>query len=72
MQQRNDLSLTTHSGHYEVAKYYSLDAHMAPPAMLLMSQKLLEQAQRQSEAGSPRGSQRSRSLAETGNDGLPE
>ncbi|MFA7112467.1 MAG: TRAP transporter substrate-binding protein DctP, partial [Sphaerochaeta sp.] len=34
----NDFVSYYTSGHYEVAKYYSLDAHMAPPAMLLMSQ----------------------------------
>lgn len=35
----NDFVSYYTSGHYEVAKYYSLDGHMAPPAMLLMSQK---------------------------------
>jgi len=34
----NDFVSYYTSGHYEVAKFYSLDAHMAPPAMLLMSQ----------------------------------
>ncbi len=34
----NDFVSYYTSGHYEVAKYYSLDGHMAPPAMLLMSQ----------------------------------
>ena len=33
----NDFVSYYTSGHYEVAKYYSLDQHMAPPAILLMS-----------------------------------
>ncbi len=33
----NDFVSYYTSGHYEVAKYFSLDGHMAPPAMLLMS-----------------------------------
>lgn len=33
----NDFVSYYTSGHYEVAKYYSLDQHMAPPAVLLMS-----------------------------------
>lgn len=33
----NDFVSYFTSGHYEVAKYYALDNHMAPPAMLLMS-----------------------------------
>lgn len=35
----NDFVSYYTSGHYEVAKFYTLDAHMAPPAMLLMSKK---------------------------------
>ncbi|MGE4585289.1 MAG: TRAP transporter substrate-binding protein [Sphaerochaeta sp.] len=35
----NDFVSYYTSGHYEVAKYFSLDGHMAPPAVLLMSQK---------------------------------
>jgi len=35
----NDFVSYYTSGHYEVAKYFSLDGHMAPPAMLLMSEK---------------------------------
>jgi tripartite ATP-independent transporter DctP family solute receptor len=34
----NDFVSYYTSGHYEVSKYYALDGHMAPPAMLLMSQ----------------------------------
>lgn len=34
----NDFVSYYTSGHYEVAKYFTLDGHMAPPAMLLMSQ----------------------------------
>lgn len=33
----NDFVSYYTSGHYEVARYYTLDGHMAPPAMLLMS-----------------------------------
>ncbi|WP_320127542.1 TRAP transporter substrate-binding protein [uncultured Sphaerochaeta sp.] len=33
----NDFVSYYTSGHYEVSKYYALDGHMAPPAMLLMS-----------------------------------
>ena len=33
----NDFVSYYTSGHYEVAKHYSLDQHMAPPAILLMS-----------------------------------
>lgn len=33
----NDFVSYYTSGHYEVAKYYSLDGHMAPPAVLLIS-----------------------------------
>ena len=33
----NDFVSYYTSGHYEVAKFYSLDQHMAPPAILLMS-----------------------------------
>ena len=33
----NDFVSYYTSGHYEVANYYSLDQHMAPPAVLLMS-----------------------------------
>ena len=33
----NDFVSYYTSGHYEVAKYYSLDQHMAPPAILLMA-----------------------------------
>lgn len=35
----NDFVSYYTSGHYEVAKNYTLDGHMAPPAMLLMSKK---------------------------------
>ena len=34
----NDFVSYFTSGHYEVAKYYSLDGHMAPPALLICSQ----------------------------------
>ena len=33
----NDFVSYYTSGHYEVAKYFTLDGHMAPPAMLLVS-----------------------------------
>lgn len=33
----NDFVSYYTSGHYEVAKYFSLDGHMAPPALLIMS-----------------------------------
>ena len=33
----NDFVSYYTSGHYEVAKYYTLDQHMAPPAVLLMA-----------------------------------
>ena len=33
----NDFVSYFTSGHYEVAKYYSLDGHMAPPALLICS-----------------------------------
>ena len=33
----NDFVSYYTSGHYEVAKYFSMDGHMAPPAMLIMS-----------------------------------
>lgn len=39
----NDFVSYYTSGHYEVAKYFSLDGHMAPPAMLLMSKQSWEQ-----------------------------
>ncbi|MFA5447945.1 MAG: TRAP transporter substrate-binding protein [Sphaerochaeta sp.] len=35
----NDFVSYYTSGHYEVAKYFSLDGHMAPPAMVIMSAK---------------------------------
>jgi tripartite ATP-independent transporter DctP family solute receptor len=38
----NDFVSYYTSGHYEVAKYYSLDGHMAPPAMLLMSKSVYD------------------------------
>lgn len=43
----NDFVSYYTSGHYEVAPYYSLDQHMAPPAILLMS---LESWNKMSEA----------------------
>ena len=33
----NDFVSYYTTGHYEVAKYFSMDGHMAPPAMLIMS-----------------------------------
>lgn len=38
----NDFVSYYTSGHYEVARYYSLDSHMAPPAMLLMAKNVWE------------------------------
>ena len=35
----NDFVSYYTSGHYEVAKYFSLDGHMAPPAVVIMSAK---------------------------------
>ncbi|WP_319561975.1 TRAP transporter substrate-binding protein [Marispirochaeta sp.] len=35
----NDFVSYYTSGHYEVAKYFTLDAHLAPPAMIIMSLK---------------------------------
>lgn len=35
----NDFVSYYTSGHYEVAKYFSLDGHMAPPAIVIMSAK---------------------------------
>ena len=39
----NDFVSYYTSGHYEVAKYYSLDQHMAPPAILLMAKTSWDQ-----------------------------
>ena len=39
----NDFVSYYTSGHYEVAKYFSLDGHMAPPAVLLMSKSAWDQ-----------------------------
>ncbi len=39
----NDFVSYYTSGHYEVAKYYSLDKHMEPPAVLICSQKAWDQ-----------------------------
>ncbi len=39
----NDFVSYCTSGHYEVAKYFTLDGHMAPPAMLLMSKTAWDQ-----------------------------
>ena len=33
----NDFVSYYTSGHYEVAKHFTLDAHLAPPAMIIMS-----------------------------------
>ena len=38
----NDFVSYYTSGHYEVAPYFSLDGHMAPPAMLLMAKNIWE------------------------------
>ncbi len=38
----NDFVSYYTSGHYEVARYYSMDGHMAPPAMLLMAKNVWE------------------------------
>ncbi|HWP50717.1 MAG TPA: TRAP transporter substrate-binding protein [Clostridia bacterium] len=38
----NDFVSYYTSGHYEVARYYSLDGHMSPPAMLLMTKSVWE------------------------------
>jgi len=35
----NDFVSYYTSGHYEVAKYYSMDEHLSPPALIIMSQK---------------------------------
>jgi len=35
----NDFVSYYTSGHYEVAKHYSIDGHLSPPAMIIMSQK---------------------------------
>lgn len=35
----NDFVSYYTSGHYEVAKHYSMDGHLSPPAMIIMSQK---------------------------------
>lgn len=39
----NDFVSYYTSGHYEVAKYFSLDGHMAPPAMLLMNKAVWDE-----------------------------
>lgn len=39
----NDFVSYYTSGHYEVAPYYTLDGHMAPPAMLLMTKTIWDQ-----------------------------
>lgn len=39
----NDFVSYYTSGHYEVAKYFTTDGHMAPPAMLLMSKTSWDQ-----------------------------
>lgn len=35
----NDFVSYYTSGHYEVAKHYTMDGHLSPPAMIIMSQK---------------------------------
>ena len=47
----NDFVSYYTSGHYEVAKYYSLDQHMAPPAILLMSKTSWDQMSAEQQAG---------------------
>ncbi len=39
----NDFVSYYTSGHYEVAKYYTLDGHMAPPALLIMSKTVWDE-----------------------------
>lgn len=38
----NDFVSYVTSGHYEVAKHYTLDRHVAPPALVIMSQKVYD------------------------------
>ena len=47
----NDFVSYYTSGHYEVAKYYSLDQHMAPPAILLMAKSSWDQMSAEQQAG---------------------
>ena len=47
----NDFVSYYTSGHYEVAKYYSLDQHMAPPAILLMSKTSWDKMSAEQQAG---------------------
>lgn len=47
----NDFVSYYTSGHYEVAKYYSLDQHMAPPAILLMSKTSWDMMSAEQQAG---------------------
>lgn len=47
----NDFVSYYTSGHYEVAKFYSLDQHMAPPAILLMSKTSWDQMSAEQQAG---------------------
>ena len=39
----NDFVSYYTSGHYEVAKYFAMDGHMAPPAMLIMAKNVWDQ-----------------------------
>ena len=47
----NDFVSYYTSGHYEVAKFYSLDQHMAPPAILLMSKTSWDMMSAEQQAG---------------------
>ena len=47
----NDFVSYYTSGHYEVAKYYSLDQHMAPPAIVLMSKTSWDQMSAEQQEG---------------------
>ena len=47
----NDFVSYYTSGHYEVAKYYTLDQHMAPPAILLMSKTSWDKMSAEQQAG---------------------
>ena len=47
----NDFVSYYTSGHYEVAKFYSLDQHMAPPAILLMSKTSWDKMSAEQQAG---------------------
>ena len=47
----NDFVSYYTSGHYEVAKFYSLDQHMAPPAIVLMSKTSWDQMSAEQQEG---------------------